>query len=69
MPQVSDSTGHFFGLSHYRWYGQLIEDFSSVTTCKDVEEGVDVKDNDDNDGGDGQDGDERDVKNVDKSDV
>ena len=67
LPQVSDGTGHSFVSSHYRQYGQLMEGHPPVTTCKDVEEGVDVN-NDDDDGGESQDSDEGDVKDGDEVD-
>ena len=50
LPQISDKTGHFFVLSHYERYGQLMEDPPPITTRKDIEEGVDVNDNDDDEG-------------------
>lgn len=52
LHQVSDGTGHSFVSSHYGRYGQLVEGLPPVNTCKDIEEGVDI-DDDNDDGGDG----------------
>lgn len=65
--QVFDRTGHFFVLSYYRQYNQLVEGPPSVNTWKDNQKDDDVDDDDDN-GGDDQDGNKEDVEDGDKRD-